>query len=217
MKQNSTKILAILIAVIIVVGTIMLFTKGLAFELRYQDCKKVEINLGKEFERPDIRNITDEVFGKQPVSIQPIEVYKDAVSITTTEITEEQKEQLINKLNAKYGSEVKVEDIEIEKVPHTRGRYILRPYVIPFIIITFIVLGYLMIRYNKIDTLNVLAQSVGIIVLSQIVLLGIMVITRMPIGRFTIPAVLIVYALSTFICTTKFEQDLENVHVENKK
>lgn len=217
MKQNSTKILAILIAIIIVVGTIMLFVKGLAFELRYQDCKRVEINLGKEFERPDIRDITDEVFGKQAVSIQPIEVYKDAVSITTTEITEEQKEQLINKLNAKYGSEVKIEDIDIEEVPHTRGRYILRPYLVPFMIITFIVLGYLMIRYNKLDTLNVLAQSVGIIGLAQIVLLCIMAITRMPIGRFTIPAVLIVYALSTFICTTKFEQDLEKVHVENKK
>ena len=218
MKQNSRKILAILIAVIIVVGTIMIFTKGLAFELRYQDCKKIEINLGKEFERIDIRKITDEVFEKQPVRIQAIEVYEDAVSITTTEITEEQKQKLVTKLNEKYDADLEIEAVEIENVAHTRGRDILRPYIIPFMIVTFIILGYLMIRYNKLDSLNVLAQSIGIIGLAQIVLLCIIAITRMPIGRFTIPAVLIVYALSTYICTTKFEQDLEkDVTVENKK
>ena len=41
MKQKSTKILAILIAIILILGTIMIFTKGLAFELKYQDSKKI--------------------------------------------------------------------------------------------------------------------------------------------------------------------------------
>ena len=49
MKQNSTKILVGLIAIIIVVGIIMIFTKGLAYELKYQDVKKLEITLGKEY------------------------------------------------------------------------------------------------------------------------------------------------------------------------
>ena len=93
MKQKSTKILAILIAIILILGTIMIFTKGLAFELKYQDSKKIEINLGKEFNEKEIKEITKEVFGNQPVMIQAIEVYKDAISITTTEITEEQKQK----------------------------------------------------------------------------------------------------------------------------
>ena len=38
-----------------------------------------------------------------------------------------------------------------------------------------------------------------------------MAITRMPIGKFTIPTVLLFYMLSTYICTSKFEEDLENV------
>ena len=37
MKQKSTKILVILIAIILVLGAIMIYTKGLAFELKYQD------------------------------------------------------------------------------------------------------------------------------------------------------------------------------------
>lgn len=217
MKQNSTKILVILIAMILVIGAAIIFTKGLAFELRYQDNKKVEINIGKTFEEKDIKEITKEVFGNQPVRIQAIEVYKDAVSITTTEITDEQKATLVNKLNEKYSTELKAEDITIEEVAHIRGRDIIKPYIIPFTIVTAIVLVFLVIRYNKLNLLEVLTQSIGIIVLAQLVLLGIMAITRMPIGVFTIPTVLVVYMISTYICTAKFDKDLEKLEKNEKQ
>lgn len=217
MKQNSTKILVILIAMILVIGAAIIFTKGLAFELRYQDNKKVEINIGKTFEEKDIKEITKEVFGNQPVRIQAIEVYKDAVSITTTEITDEQKANLVTKLNEKYGTELKAEDITIEEVAHIRGRDIIKPYIIPFTIVTAIVLVFLVIRYNKLNLLEVLTQSIGIIVLAQLVLLGIMAITRMPIGVSTIPTVLVVYMISTYICTSKFDEDLEKLGKNEKQ
>ncbi len=209
MKQKETKILVALIAIILVVGTIMIFVKGLAFELKYQDNKKVEVNLGKEFEEKDIREITNEIFGEQLVIVQPIEVYKDAVSITVADITEEQKTELVNKLNEKYETEIKAESITIEEVAHVRGRDIIKPYIVPFAIVTGIIIVYLVVRYNKLNSFEVLTQSIGIIVLAQLVLLGIMAITRMPIGKFTIPSVLLVYMLSTYVCTTKFEEDLE--------
>lgn len=217
MKQNSMKILVVLIAIILVSGVIMMFTKGLAFELKYQDSKKVEINLGKEFDEKDIKQITGEVFGKQPVIIQAIEVYKDAISITTTNITDEQKSELVTKLNEKYGTELSADDITIESISHVRGRDIIKPYIIPFTVVTIIILAYLVIRYNKLNTFEVLTQSIGIVVLAQLVLLGIMVVTRMPIGKFTIPTVLLVYMLSTYICTSKFENDLEKKVVEENK
>lgn len=217
MKQKETKILVILIAIILVAGAIVTFTKGLAFELKYRDNQKVEINLGKEFNEKDIKEIAKEIFGKQPVMVQAIEIYKDAMSITTTNITEEQKTELITKINEKYETELDASTINIEEVAHVRGRDIIKPYIIPFVVVTIIVLAYLVIRYNKLGVADVLIQSIGIIVLAQLVLLGIMAITRMPIGKFTIPAVLLVYMLSTYICTTKFDNDLEKViEKENK-
>ena len=205
MKQKNTIILTVLIAIILIVGAIVIATKGLAFELKYQDSQKVELNIGKEFKTEDVKQITNEVFDNQPVKIQAIEVYKDAISITTTEISEEQKTNLVNKINEKYETELKSEDITIESIPHTRGRDIIKPYITPFIIITIIILVYLMIRYYKLNSLKVLIESIGIIALSQMELLGIMAITRMPIGEFTIPMVLLVYMISTYICTAKFE------------
>ena len=149
--------------------------------------------------------------------IQAIEVYKDAVSITTTEITEEQKSELVTKINEKYETEISADDITIEEISHIRGRDIIKPYLIPFGVSTIIILGYLVIRYKKLNSLEVLTQSIGIMVLAQLVLLGIMAITRMPIGKFTIPTVLFVYMLSTYICTTKFDEDLEKKVVEENK
>ena len=217
MKQTKTKILIALIAIILIAGTVMIFTKGLAFELKYQDSQKVELNIGKTFEEKDIKSITNDVFGKQPVMIQAIEVYKDAISITTTQITDEQKTELVTKINEKYGTEISADDVTIEDIAHIRGRDIIKPYIMPFSIATVIILAYLAIRYNKLNSLKVLLQTAGIIVLSQLVLLGIMAITRMGIGEVTIPAILVVYVLSTYICTRKFDTDLENKLTEENK
>ena len=209
MKQNSTRIMVALIAVIVLAGACMIGIKGLAFELNKQNAKKIKVSIGKQFEEKDIKEITNEVFGKQPVIIEAIEVYKEAVSITTTEITEEQKNSLITKINEKYETELVAENVKIEEKAHVRGRDIIKPFVKPFIIVSIIVLVYLAIRYKKLNLIKVLGQSFGIIVLAQVVLLGIMAITRMPIGKFTASAVLIVYILSTYICTAKFEEELE--------
>lgn len=206
MKQTSTKILIILIAIILIAGAIMIGVKGLAFDLKYQDNKKVEINISSEFKTSDIKEITNEVFGNQPVLIQAVEVYKDTVSITTTEITDEQKSDLVAKINEKYGKQISADEIKIEETSHIRGRDIIKPYIAPFLIATAIILVYMMIRYYKLNPFKVLIESVGIIILSELVLLGIMAITRMPIGRFTIPSVLLVYMIALFICTTKMEQ-----------
>ena len=216
MKQNETKVLVAVIAIILIAGAIMIFTKGLAFELKYQNNQKIEINLGEKFDKKDIETITNQVFGEQPVIIQAIEVYEDALSITTTEITDEQKLELITNLNEKYGTELKSENFIIEKISHIRGRDIIKPYIIPFMISTIIVFVYFVIRYNKLNFFKVLTQSIGIMVLAQLVLLGIMAITRMPIGKYTIPAVLVVYMISTYICTVKFDDNLKKIKEDNK-
>ncbi len=217
MKQTSTKILIILIALILIVGAIMIGVKGLAFEIKYQNGKQIEINLGKEFKVKDMQEITNEVFGKQPVLIEQIEVYKDAVNIITTEITEEQKSELITKINEKYETQLSEDNVIIEEHSKIRGRDLIKPYIMPFSIVTAIILVYLMIRYYKLNSFKVLAQSVGIIVLAQLVLLGIMAITRMQMGKLTIPFVLVVYVLSMLITTKKFDDDLEKVIDITKK
>ena len=86
---------------------------------------------------------------------------------------------------------------------------ILKPYLTPFIITIVIVLAYLAIRYYKLNSLKVIAKAIGIMALAQIILFAIITVTRMPIDVVTMPIVLTLYAISTYVCTTKFDKELE--------
>ena len=105
----------------------------------------------------------------------------------------------------------KIQDTEME----IRGRDIVKPYIFSFAIATVIVLVYLSIRYYKLNSLKVLAKSIGIMLLAQLILLAIIAIARIPIGVLTMPVVLLIYVLSTYICTTKFDKDLDKKLQEN--
>ena len=215
--SKKTKILSIIIAIIIIVGAIITFTTGLKFELKYQNAKRLELYIQKEFEISDIKQITDEVLSNQEVLIQKVEVYEDSVSIIAQEITDEQKENIINKINEKYGTEIKAENIQIENIPHTKGRDIIKPYITPFAIATLIVLVYMGIRYFKLGLIKTILKTVIALVLAQATLLSVMAIIRRPIGILTIPMVLTVYLATLIGITLKLEKDLKEKNEEENK
>ena len=214
-KSKQLKI--ILMLLVIIAGIVMIAVKGFNFDLKYQDTQRVELYLKTEFNISDIRQITNEVFGNQKVMIQKVEVFEDSVSITTTSISDEQKSNLITKINEKYGTEITAEDTTVENIGHTRGRDIIKPYIVPFAIAAIVVLIYLGIRYYKLSIAKVIAKSIGIMALAQILLFSVMAIARIPIGRLTIPMVILVYLLTLFGITTKFEKDLSKKKLEENK
>lgn len=219
MKKITTKqkIILSIIALIIIAGIAITTTIGLNYDLRFQEAKKVELYLEKDFEISDIRNITNEVIPNQSVIIQKVEVYEDSVSIISKEITEEQKQNLINKINEKYGTELSADSTEIVSIPHTRGRDLIKPYIMPFIIATAIILVYMAIRYRKLGVFKTIGMTALISVVAQAVLLSVIAITRIPVGRLTIPMVIAVYLLTLIGLTTKFEKDLDNKKKEETK
>lgn len=218
MKEMSkkTKIIALIIALVILVGMIVTFAVGLNFDLRYQEAKKIQLYLGKDFEIADIEAITKEVLPNQKVVIQKVEVFEDTVSILAKDITEEQKETLINKVNEKYELELAADTTEITNVPHTRGRDIVRPYLMPFAIATVIILVYMAIRYYKLGMVAILGKTIAMLVIAQATLLSVMAIVRIPIGRLTIPLVLATYVLSLVAMTTYFEKKLSDKKKEEE-
>ena len=213
MKEISkkTKIIALLIAIVIIAGIIVMITMGLKFELRYQEAQKIQLYLEKNFEISDIQQITNETIPNQDVIIQKVEVYEDAVSIITNQITEEQKTELINKVNEKYGTELTADTIEITTIAHARGRDILKPYIMPFTIATAIILAYMAIRYYKLGSIKTILQTAFLLVIAQATLLSIIAITRIPIGRITIPMVFVVYILSLMGITNYLEKNLKEL------
>ena len=210
---KKTKIIIAIIAVVIIVGIIITLTVGLNFDLRYQESKSIQLYLETDFDISDIKQITDEVMPGEKVIIQKVEVYEDTVNITAKDITDEQKQSLIDKANEKYGTELSADSIAVVNIPNTRGRDIIKPYIAPFAIATLIILLYMAIRYRKLGVMRTLVKTVVVSVVAQATLLSVMAITRIPIGIVTIPLVITVYLLTLIGLTTYFEQQL----ARNKK
>ena len=195
----------------------MIAVEGFNFDLKYQDTQRVELYLQTQFEISDIKQITNEIFGNQRVMIQKVEVFEDSVSITTTSISDDQKSNLVTKINEKYGTELTAEDIEVQNITHTRGRDIIKPYIVPFAIAVIAILIYMAIKYYKLNMLKVISQSAAILLLAQIVLFCIIAIARIPIGRLTIPMVILVFLLTVFGLTCNLEKKLTKKKVEENK
>lgn len=216
--SKKSKIVIAIISLIIIAGTIITLTVGLNYDLKFQETKKIELYLQKEFEVSDIKQIVEETVPDQEVIIQKVEVFEDSVSIIAKDITDEQKANLITKINEKYGTEISADTTEIVTVPNTRGRDIVKPYIAPIAIATLIVLAYMAIRYYKLNSSKVVLKTIFILVLAQALLLSLIAITRIQVGRLTMPMVIVVYIATLLGITTKFERNLDNKkQVEEKK
>lgn len=219
MKQlkDPKKIFYIIIALIIIAGIVMVALKGFNVELRYRANKKIELVIGKTVDVAKIQEKADEVFGKGKSVVQVVEVFKDSVQITAQDITEEQKNSLVAKINELYPQEVAEGEeatdlldattVTIDSTENARLRDFLKPYVIPAISVTIVILVYWAIRHHKLGVKKVLLQSVLIILLAQLVLLSILAIVRFPMGRLTAPLVLLVYITSLIYASGKLMKD----------
>lgn len=208
MKNLKNKIIIGIAILIFVVGIIVVAVKGFNVDLEYQDTKKIEANIGKSFEKEDIENIVKEVLGKERFIIQKVEIYEDSVSITAKEITDEQRDNIVSKINEKYDTDLKTEDITIITVPRVHLSDLIKKYRTPFIIATVCILVYLMVRYYKLNSLKVLLRTIIVVAILQAELFSIIAITRIPVSKLTVPVILTVYMLSLVGCTTYFEKKL---------
>ena len=214
---KKQKIALIIIAVIMIAGLVVTLTVGFNFELKMQETKKVELYLQNSFEISDMKNILNEVMPDQEVIIQKVEVFEDSVNIIAKDITEEQKQQLIEKVNEKYQTEISSDSIEIVTIPDTIGRDLIKPYIVPFAISSVLVLAYMAIKYRKLGSLKTIFKVITTIMVSQALLFSLIAITRYPIGRLTIPMVITVYLFTLLVIATKLEKQLKDKNEENNK
>ena len=77
--------------------------------------QKIELVIGETVDVTRIQEKADEVFGEGNSVVQIVEVFKDSVQITAKEISEEQKNNLVEKVNELYPQEATEEGKEPEK------------------------------------------------------------------------------------------------------
>ena len=209
-KSKLTQIL--LIVLVLVMGLILALTKGFNKELKYKEHQEIKLEIGKEF-----KEITNEIFDGQDVVIQDVDEYGDTVLISTNNITDEQKTNLVNKINEKYQIALAADSQEIQTIPQTRIIDILSHYLLAFGVSSIIILVYMAIRYRKLNALKVIFKTVLALVVTEAVLFAIFAITQIPFGKYTVALVFIAYVFALAVIVNKFENKLTKIKLEEKK
>ena len=206
MKQRNKKIIAItILALIIIAGIIIVNILGLNKQLEFKQGQSIDVYVRKEIDEKKIKEIANEVLGKENM-VQLVEIYKDMVTIRAEQITEEQKNNIVNKIKENYEFEQTAEETVINTVPATRILDMYKHYVVPMLISGVIILAYMLIRYNKKGVIKVLLRTILIPIIAELVLLSLIAITRIPLGVYTPILVIIVYLASIVFVTKKNEE-----------
>ena len=214
--MKKEKIIYIVLALIAVVAIIVTAINGLNLSLKYSQSKQVQVEIGKEFDSNDIKNIVKEVIGNDNIIVQKVEVYEEIAAITLNDITDEQKEQLNTKINEKYELDSTVEDkIIVYDIPNLKLDNAISYYIIPVAISLVIILIYAGIKYRKIEIIKVLGRVIGLNILAELLYFCILSIARIQVNDTTIPIGLAIYIIVTLIVFNSFET--ENEKIDDKK
>lgn len=207
--KSLKKIIYIVACLIIIAGVIVWRNKGFNLELQYSNREQITLSNNTGISTDDIKQIASEVLVNTRYSVQEVEIFKNAISITADEITDDQKNEIIKKFNEKYGTELKSEDIDIVSIPFTRVQDTLRPFIIPGVISFAIIVVYFLIRFNKLGFIRILLKIVIIPIISELVLFSVIAITRIPFGQIAISCGVGLYVIVIAILTSDFENKKE--------
>lgn len=204
------KILIILAVIIAIAGIAMIAVKGFNYGILYSNTQRLNIYFENDFEIKDVEQIAKEVLGNN-IIVRKGNLFGTVASIIASEITDEQKENLITKLNEKYEIEIdKEKDVVTMNVPQTNMYDIISSYITPSVIIFILVLVYSAIRFKKQGIVKSLVIPMLSTILVLAVYVGIYAIARIPVNDL-----FMVFAMLLFIATLIFNTMKLNA-AENK-
>lgn len=214
--KMKNKLLYILIAIVIIAGIVVGYTAKFKFSLAYDDSIRVEMYIGKDYTKADVEAIAKEAFGTKEVLIQKIEFFNDSAAITVRESNDEKLNNLVAKVNEKYGTTLAKEDLTVVDVPHYRGRDIMSNYIVPIVISAVLIIVYSIIRFRKIELAKVVAKLLIWPIIVEALYLSILAIARIPISYYTLPLGIILAVLTLTIITYKNEKKLVEYNRKQK-
>ena len=192
MFKDKKNIFLIILAVIILVGIIMFCIKGLNYNLFYGKNTTISITTEQAIDKSELQQIVEETIGGK-VSVRNLNDLSNSLLITIKGISDEQKTNLLTKVNEKYSLELKEEDLEITNNASIKLIDIIKPYITPSVISIVLILAYFIIRYRKYGIGKIILETLGSILISELSLFSIYAIVRIPVNSITMPISVILF------------------------
>ena len=216
--KSTNKIIYAIIAIIIIIGAVICKTKGFNIELSYSNRQQINISNSTELDTKKIEEIAKNILTDRKVRVQRLERFGNAMQITADSISEEEKQNVINKINEECGTDISNDDTTIVTVPNTKIRDILKQYILPAVITFAGVLLYFLIMYHKIGISKVLLKGILTPIIAELLYYSIIAITRVEFGRIVNSIAIGLYIVMIGILTIRFQKEKENLPTNiNKK
>ncbi len=200
--SKKSKILCVILVIIFIAAIISTAIRGLNVSIEYAEGTSIVFDLGKQYDKKDIKQIAKEIWPNESIFVQKVEVYDESVLIKVSQVNDEQLDNLATKINEKYGLELKKEDFTILYNSNNKIRDIVKPYIIPLIIATALIVVYYSIRFKGVkEILEFLLSLVAV----EGIIYSIYALAMLPINIITMPIVMIAYGLVTIFVTLKNE------------
>lgn len=200
--SKKSKILCVILVIIFIAAIISTAIRGLNVSMEYAEGTSIVFDLGKQYDKKDIKQIAKEIWTNQSIFVQKVEVYDESVLIKVSQVNDEQLDNLATKINEKYGLELKKENFTILYNSNNKIRDIVKPYIIPLIIATALIVVYYSIRFKGVkEILEFLLSLVAV----EGIIYSIYALAMLPINIITMPIVMIAYGLVTIFVTLKNE------------
>lgn len=208
MKLNGNKKIILLgLILLIVAGLVVVALRGFNVSLILEQHEAINVMIGKEINVNDIKSICNEVFKDKKVIIRTIDFFNDSVNINVESVTDEEKNELVNKLNEKYETSFTADDLTVVSISNVRIRDLVRPYVKPVIISIVLIVAYLIVRFRKMKTVQVLGKLFGIIILTEAVIASVIAITRIPVSSIVVNLMTVIAVIELLVYINKTEKE----------
>lgn len=215
--KSTKKIGLIIVAIIIIVGAIVCKVKGFNIELAYSNRQEMNISNSTELDTKKIEEISKSILTDRKVKVQKLERFGNAVQIIAETISDEEKQNLINKINEECGTNISNDNTKIVTVPNTRIKNILKPYILPSIITFVAVLLYFVVMYHKLGLRTVLLKGIFTPLIAELVYYSLIAITRIEFGRIANSFGIGLYILAVGMLAIKFQTQKEKLPKNNDK
>ena len=203
--KTKNIILYIIICLIIIAGISVWNAKGFNTELQYSSRYQIQISNNTGINIADIEEISAEVLGNTRFFVQPVETFGNSVSIVAENMSAEQKNEIVDKFNEKYGEKIEKENVNLVYIPFTRVKDVIKHFIVPGIITLAVVLIYFLIRFRKLGFKKVLLKTIFTPVIAELLIFSIMAVIRIPFGRLAIALSIGLYMAVIIMLSCIFE------------
>ena len=203
--SGSKKIILLGIILLIIAGIVVVALKGVKVSLILQQHEELNVYIGKPTNIKDMKDICKDVFNDKRFVVRNLDVFSDAYSINVESVINEERDELITKVNEKFGVNITIDDISEKNVSNIRIRDIIKPYIKPVLISAVLMAVYVVIRFRKESAIKLLGKISGMIILTESVIFSIIAVLRVPLSATMINLMAVIAIIELCLYINKLE------------